>query len=166
MKMLSENNLDMEKWSAELNDEVKVEEDISAAAEEHLFQILTHLSVKFLLPLFIPYIQAALKSTQENEQLAGLTAMAILTEGSKTVFANEFTNIMQLITPLMNSESPKVLFGIIKTLGYLCDEFSPDIQLQFGESVMNQFLKGLKHQMTKIQYKSVLALQNFCSGVD
>jgi hypothetical protein len=92
--------------------------------------------------------------------------MAILTEGSKAVFANEFTNIMQLITPLMSSESPKVLFGTIKTLGYLCDEFSPDVQLQFGELVMNQFLRGLKHSMTKIQYKSVLALQNFCVGVD
>lgn len=64
MKMLSENILDLEKWSSELNDELKIEEDISAAAEEHLFQILTHLSVKFLLPLFIPYIQAALQSTQ------------------------------------------------------------------------------------------------------
>ena len=47
--------------------------------------------------------------------------MAILTEGSKAVFANEFGNIMNLITPLMSSESPKILFGTIKTLGYLCD---------------------------------------------
>lgn len=86
-----------------------------------MFQILTHLGAKFLLPLFIPYIQAALKSPQENEQLAGLTAMAILTEGSKAVFASEFGNIMNLITPLMSSESPKILFGTIKTLGYLCD---------------------------------------------
>lgn len=32
--------------------------------------------------------------------------------------------------------------------------------------VLNQFLRGLKHNLTKIQYKSVLALQNFCGGVE
>lgn len=31
---------------------------------------------------------------------------------------------------------------------------------------MNQFLRGLQHQITKIQYKAVLAIQNFCVGVD
>lgn len=32
--------------------------------------------------------------------------------------------------------------------------------------VLNQLLRGLKHKLTKIQYKSVLAIQNFCVGVD
>lgn len=73
---------------------------------------------------------------------------------------------MALITPLISCESPKVLFGTIKTLGYLCDEFSPKIQLEYGQMILNQFLRGLRHNLTKIQYKSVLALQNFCSGVD
>ena len=47
--------------------------------------------------------------------------MAILTEGSKSVFESELNNIMGLITPLINSDSPKVLYGTIKTLGYLCE---------------------------------------------
>ena len=98
-----------------------VEDNVSAAAEEHLFQILTHLGVKFLLPLFIPYISEALKSTQENEQVAGLCAMAILTEGSKAIFNSEFNNIMSLILPLLNSDNSKVMYSSIKTLGYLCD---------------------------------------------
>ena len=33
MKMLTENVLDIEKWASELNDELKAEEDVSAAAE-------------------------------------------------------------------------------------------------------------------------------------
>ena len=73
---------------------------------------------------------------------------------------------MGLITPLVSSESPKILFGTIKTLGYLCDEFSPDAQLQYGPMILDQFLRGMRHQMTKVQYKAVQALQNFCVGVD
>lgn len=80
MKMLSEiNGMSTEEWAEELNEEIISKSDISLSTEEHLGQILTELTNKFMLPLFIPHIQNSLASPQIEHQHAGLVAMAILT---------------------------------------------------------------------------------------
>jgi hypothetical protein len=46
--------------------------------EEHLAQIANELGNKFMLPLFTPFIQQLLVSTEIPYQHAGLTSLAIL----------------------------------------------------------------------------------------
>jgi hypothetical protein len=48
------------------------------STEEHLAQITNELGNKFMLPLFIPYVQNCLSSPEFNMQHAGLTALATL----------------------------------------------------------------------------------------
>lgn len=63
MRMLAEtSSTSLEEWCEELNDEVISKTDISIRTEEHLGQIAGELTNKFLLPLFIPYIQQCLSS--------------------------------------------------------------------------------------------------------
>lgn len=81
MRMLTETgNMSVEEWSEELNDEIISKTDISLSTEEHMGHILPELTNKFMLPLFIPYIQQYLASPQVEHQHAGLVSMAILTE--------------------------------------------------------------------------------------
>lgn len=102
MKMLSENEkISLEEWAVELNTEIVSKDDVALATEEHLCQILMYLGVKFMLPLFIGSITLALVSPKSNEQHAGLTAMAVLTEGCHDIFTNELPNILGLLTPLV-----------------------------------------------------------------
>ena len=53
------------------------------------------LTVKFLLPLFIPYITQALQSSSWADQHAGLQAIAMLSEGCQEYFKNDLSNIMK-----------------------------------------------------------------------
>lgn len=63
MKMLAElDHNSMEEWSEELVDEQISKSDISFVTEEHLAQIANELGNKFMLPLFIPYIQQGIGS--------------------------------------------------------------------------------------------------------
>jgi ATP-dependent Lon protease len=63
MKMLAEvDNTSLEEWSEELIDEQISKHHISLIVEEHLAQIATELGNKFMLPLFIPFIQQGIAS--------------------------------------------------------------------------------------------------------
>lgn len=58
MKMLAEiDQTPLEEWAEELVDEVISKNDISMMTEEHIGQITNELGNKFMLPLFIKYIQ-------------------------------------------------------------------------------------------------------------
>lgn len=167
MKMLSENEkMSVEEWAVELNTEVVSKDDVSLATEEHLCQILVYLGVKFMLPLFIGSITAAISSPKSNEQHAGLTAMAVLTEGCHDIFKSELPNILNLITPLVETPNPRVLNDVIVVFGYLCDEFCPDIQAGYSPLVLNLILKCLKHPMPKLQMNAVKCIQNYCSKME
>ena len=167
MKMLSENEkISAEEWAIELNTEIISKDDVSMATEEHLCQILLYLGVKFMLPLFIGSITAALSSPKSNEQHAGLTAMAVLTEGCHDIFKNELPNILALITPLVETPNPRVLNDVIVVFGYLCDEFCPDIQTTYSTLVLNLIVKCLRHPMPKLQMNGVKCIQNYCSRLD
>ena len=82
MKLLSEiEETSMEEWLEELDTEIISKNDIAQSTQEHLSQINTELTNKFLLPLFIPHIQQGLISGTVAFQHAGLVAMALLIEG-------------------------------------------------------------------------------------
>lgn len=167
MKMLSENEkMSAEDWASELNPELVSKEDVSLATEEHLCQILMYLGVKFMLPLFIGSITAALSSQHSNEQHAGLTAMAVLTEGCQEIFKNELSNILALITPLVETTNPRVLNDVIVVFGYLCEEFCPELQTSYSSLVLNLIVKCLQHPMPKLRMNGVKCIQNYCSKLD
>ena len=78
-----------------------------------------------MLPLFIPHIQQGLASGNVSFQYASLIAMALLTEGCHESFKSELNNIVGLITPLMQSQNPRIMHGILMVVGYMSEEFAP-----------------------------------------
>jgi hypothetical protein len=88
--------------------------------------------------------------------------MAILTEGSYEIFGNELPNFLVMITPLTETENPRVLSDIIVLLGYLCEEFSPAIQNRYDGIVLNLIIKCLRHPLPKLQINALKCIQNYC----
>ena len=91
------------------------------STEEHLGQITPYLTNKFMLPLFIPYIQQYLGSQDAAFQHAGLIAMAILTENCHESFKKELNNILSLIMPLLQTTNPRIMHDILVTIGYMSE---------------------------------------------
>ena len=162
MKMLSEiHGTSLEEWCEELNDEIISKNDISLSTEEHLGQLTLELTNKFMLPAFIPSIQQYLTSSQVEHQHAGLVAMALLTEGCHESFKSELSNVMAMITPLMNSNDPRVMHDILMAMGYFAEEFAPELQQNYGDMILQFVIKALQFPALKTQFKAVQCLQNF-----
>lgn len=83
--------------------------------------ILPELTNKFMLPIFIPYIQQYLASPQIEHQHSGLVAMAIMTEDCHESFKNNLKNIIELILPLMKSSNPRIMHDILMAMGYMSE---------------------------------------------
>jgi len=108
-----------------LIDEQISKNDISMIAEEHLAQIANELGNKFMLPLFIPFIQQCLSSPEIHYQHAGLTSLALLVENCHASYKNELKNMIGLMLPMLSSENPRIIYDILIAMGYMATEFAP-----------------------------------------
>lgn len=166
MRMLSEiHGSTTEEWAEELNDEIISKNDISLSTEEHLGQLTAQLTNKFMLPLFIPHIQQYLSSQQVEHQHSGLVAMAILTEDCHESFKSELKNIMGLMNPLLGSSDPRIMHDMLMAMGYMSEEFAPELQQNYGEMMLQFIVKCLQYPALKVQFKAVQCIQNFEKGL-
>jgi hypothetical protein len=118
-----------------------------------------------MLPLFIPYIQQYLSSGQIEHQHAGLVAMAILTEDCHESFKGSLKNIIELIIPMMKTNNPRIMHDILMALGYMSEEFAPELQVNYGNIMLEFIIACLQYPALKVQYKAVQCLQNFEKGL-
>lgn len=166
MKMLAEiDRTPLEEWAEELLDEQSSKNDISMVTEEHLVQIAEKLGNRFILPLFIPYIQQCLSSQEICYQHAGLTAMALLVENCHASFKTELKNMVGLMLPMLRSDNPRIIYDILIAMGYMATEFAPEIQVNFGAMILEFITNALKHPLLKVQYKAVQCIVNFEQGI-
>lgn len=120
MKMLAEvDSTTLEEWSEELIDEQISKHHISMITEEHLAQIAAELGNKFMLPLFIPFIQQGIGSADVSYQHAGLTAMAMLIENCHESYKKELKSMVGLMLPLLKSDNPRIIADILVAMGYM-----------------------------------------------
>jgi hypothetical protein len=73
---------------------------------------------------------------------------------------------MGLITPLVESANPRVLNDVVVVLGYLCEEFCPAMQNNYGGAVLGVIIKCLRHPMPKLQMNAIKCIQNYCPKSD
>lgn len=109
MKMMTEaDNLSLEEWTEELDDEALSKNDPASAAEETLAKIGYELTNKYMLPLFIPLIKECVSSNQWNIIHAGLVAIAQLTEGCAESFKNDLPQIVAMIHSQDGNNHPRI----------------------------------------------------------
>ena len=69
--------------------------------------------------------------------------------------------MITLMMPLLQSENPRIIYDVLVAMGYLASEFAPDVQIYFGEMILQFITRALQHHMQKIQYKAALCIVNF-----
>lgn len=50
-------------------------------------------------------------------------------------------------------------------MGYMSEEFAPEIQENYGDLILQFICKCLEHSYPKVQYKGALCIQNFEKGL-
>lgn len=166
MQMMTEvDQLSLEEWTEELDDEVLSKNDPSSAAEETLGKIGYELTNKVLLPYFIPHIKEALSSSQWNVQHAGLAALAQLVEGGAEAFKKELPQIVAMIQTQQTNTHPRIQYDVLTAYSFLCSEFTPDIQNNHGNEILSTILVNIESTNLKLKYRSVSAIINFCKDI-
>jgi hypothetical protein len=145
-KILMANSSDL------LEDELNVQEkdiiagnlsqkSVAGAALDTIGQICAHLGNKYTLKKYVPYIMEGLKSDSWKGQHSGLIVMGILAEGAKENFADDFNAIAQLVVPFLTSSHPKVVYSCLTCIGFLAEEFAPELQKNFGPAILPSLIQ-------------------------
>ncbi|KAL4480079.1 hypothetical protein ABPG74_020595 [Tetrahymena malaccensis] len=163
IKMMTEvDSLSLEEWTEELDDEALSKNDPASAAEETLAKIGYELQNKYMLPIFIPLIKECLSTGNWNTIHAGLVAIANLTEGTAESFKNDLAQIVAMVQSQESNPHPRIQYSILTAYSLLCTEFTPDIQQNHGEIILNFILKNLESTNSKLKHRSISAIINFC----
>lgn len=68
---------------------------------------------------------------------------------------------MGLLLPLLETQHPRIIHDILVAIGYLSEQFSPDMQTNYGDMILTFITKALAHKFPKVQFKAVQCIQNF-----
>ncbi|KAL4509172.1 hypothetical protein ABPG72_018103 [Tetrahymena utriculariae] len=163
IKMMTEvDSLSLEEWTEELDDEALSKNDPASAAEETLAKIGYELTNKYLLPIFIPLIKECIAAGSWNTIHAGLVAIANLTEGIAESFKNDLSQIIAMVQSQESNNHIRVQYSILTAYSLLCTEFTPDIQQNHGDLILNFILKNLESTNSKLKHRSISSIINFC----
>ena len=72
---------------------------------------------------------------------------------------------MALMNPLMNTNDGRIMHDLLMAMGYMSEEFSPEIQRNYGQMILEFIVKSLQFPALKVQFKAVQCLQNFEKGL-
>jgi hypothetical protein len=100
-----------------------------------------------------------------EDQHAGLTAMAIMIEDCHESFKGNLKSILELVLPLMKTDNPRVMHDLLMAIGYMSEEFSPEIQQNYGGVILEFIISCLQYPALKVQYNAVACIQNFEKGL-
>lgn len=123
------------------------------------------LSVDFLLPKFISLIKQSIDSDRADLQHAGLSLMAILTEGAAVNFKPDLANIFRMVYRLAGTPHPRVLYDVIFVLAELSSEFAPDFQQHYGRDMLQLTITSLSHPIEKVRLCALQSITNFCTNI-
>jgi len=65
----------------------------------------------------------------------------------------------------LNTTNPRLIVDIVVAMGYMSEEFAPEIQENYGDLILGFICKCLEHNYPKVQYKGALCIQNFETGL-
>ncbi len=54
--------------------------------------------------------------------------MSVLTENCHESYKGELKNIFGLMLPILNTSNPRLIVDIVVAMGYMSEEFAPEIQ--------------------------------------
>lgn len=67
--------------------------------------------------------------------------------------------------PLVKTSSPRIMHDILMAMGYMSEEFAPEIQTTYGALMLEFIIACLQYPALKVQFKAVQCLQNFEKGL-
>ena len=156
-----------------LEDELNVQEkdiiagnlsqkSVAGAALDTIGQICAHLGNKYTLKKYVPFIIEGLKNDSWKGQHAGLIVMGILAEGAKENFADDFNTIAQLVVPFLSSSHPKVVYSCLTCIGFLAEEFAPELQKKFGPVILPSLIQLMSNNThSQLSLRAVSCCINF-----
>lgn len=111
-------------------------------------------------------IPAHLQAQHWANQHTGLLAIGIISDGCHDVFTNIFPHIISTILPFANSESPRLKWALMTTIGLLCTEFEPDIENIYHSQIIPAISNCLtQNNFTRVQSQASACLINYSRGL-
>lgn len=159
-------------WMAELDDEKEwyegetIEEDNEdsneTAGEQAMDRLSIYLGGKLVLPITFNLIPTMLASPEWQRRHAALRCISAIGEGCHKIMEAELGKVVHLILPHMRDPHPRVRHAALNAIGQMCTDFSPKIQEQFHEAILNHMIPLMDDlQNIRVANYASAALVNF-----
>ncbi|KAJ5067672.1 karyopherin (importin) beta 3 [Anaeramoeba ignava] len=133
--------------------------------ENTLDRLSLILGGKNILPTLLKHLENFLNDqTNWKKRYSGLLSICSIGEGAKETIEERLEEFVQTIIPFFQDEQPQVRYAAVKTIGQMCSDFNPQLQLIFHEPIITA-ISGMLDEVEYpfLQAHACAALVNFCS---
>ena len=156
----------LKEWTSDESDFDVVNNDCYSLGKDLLNKAAKFLEAANVLPFFMRVIPEFLKDNDWVKQHTALLTVGFIAEGCHDKFKENLTEIIAMILPFASSENPRLQWAFSTTVGLLCTEFEPFIQISYHSLIVPAFINILTTSNNiKVITQTVSALVNFTRGV-
>ena len=150
--------------------------DIRDRLVESIALICEALTVKITWPKIMPLVIQALRTSEppansniqdfpRKSHWAGMQVLSTVCVGAARHFKNQLGELMTLVMPFLQTDSPRVLHATLGALGVLSEEFFPLVQRLHGPAVLTKLgaVMSAENLPVQLRQRAVACLTNFTS---
>jgi len=135
----------------------------TAIAEESLDRLSIALAGETIAPILFSAIPAFLGSGDWRFRHAGLMAISVSGEGAVKYLSQHLQDVVGMILPFFTDAHPRVRWAACNTIGQMCSDFQPDIQLTFHQPILSSIIQVMNDsENPRVQAHAASAIVNFC----
>ncbi|CAG9310241.1 unnamed protein product [Blepharisma stoltei] len=156
---------DLDGWNQEGPELVVIQNDPYSLGKDLLLRMANFLQ-EAIFPYAMQLIPAHLQAPHWANQHTGILAIGIISEGCKPNIRQILPHIISTLTPFANSDSPRLKWAVMTTIGLLCSEFHPELQNAYHFEILSAILSCLSsNNLAKVQAQASASMVNYSKGL-
>lgn len=153
-------------WNTNEEETDVVMNDPYSLGKDLLSRAANSLGSDAVLPVLLQLIPLHLQSDDWAKQHTGLMALGMIAEGCHDKFENSLAQVLSMVLPYLKSSNPRLKWAALTTLGLLCSEFEPTLQLNFHGLIMPSLLNCTTgSELLRVSTQAAACLVNYTRGL-
>ncbi|CAG9323812.1 unnamed protein product [Blepharisma stoltei] len=156
---------DIEGWNQEGSDTLVIQNDPISSGKDLLGNLAATLQ-DAIFPHVMKLIPAQLQAAHWANQHSGILAIGLISDGCHDLITTIFPHVIATVLPFANSDSPRLKWATMTTIGLLCSEFEPEMENIYHAQIIPAICSCLSQSnLSKVQSQAASCLINYSRGL-
>lgn len=156
----------LEDWYAVEEEDVFLSNDIASHCAESLERLVTKLGEAMTISCLTQLINEMVKAPEWQTRHAGFLCMGMISEVCEKSFTSNLANVMQLHSPGLQDEHPRVRFQALMSMGRLMNFCCPEVQKVYHADLMPLLLRRMvEEEQIKMKSQVVCCAVSFVTNL-